>query len=89
MPLKAFISPRSIEACLSLGIKQQELLQRNLGDLKDEYIPPQFLQHSDEYLNLKLQYSEHIRLQKLQKCIQVRDYLFTRGFTAIGQRKIN
>jgi len=72
-------SPRSIEACLSLGIEQRELLQKNLGDLKDEYIPPQFHRHSDEYLNLKLQYSEHIRHQKLQKCIQAREKLIEEG----------
>jgi len=67
----SFTSPRSIEACLLLGIEQRELLQKDIADLKDEYIPPQFLKHSEEYLNLKLHYSEHIRLQKLGKCIEV------------------
>ena len=69
--LHGFTSPRSIEACRIQGINQRELLIKIQEDVENEPIPQQFINHKEEFLDLKLVFYERARQKKLDLCLQV------------------
>ena len=64
-------SPRSVEACRRLGIEEHELVIKTSHDLATEYIPIQFKDSSEDFIETKRKFYEHLRQKRVAQCIEV------------------
>lgn len=64
-------SPRSIEACKTLGIEEYELLVQEPSLDAHEEIPLQFKDNVQEFLKIKAKFTEYHRRKRVKQCMEV------------------
>jgi len=73
-------SPRSLDACRRLGFSENELLKKNWVEIKETTIPEQFKDDSEHFLEIKAEFFEKKRLEKVDLLRKVRDKIIEEGF---------
>jgi len=57
-----------------LGIEEHELTIKTAQDLAKEYIPIQFKDNVEDFIETKRKFYEHLRQKRVAQCIEVCEY---------------
>jgi len=63
-----------------LGFSENELLKKNWVEIKETTIPEQFKDDSEHFLEIKAEFFEKKRLEKVDLLRKVRDKIIEEGF---------
>ena len=73
-------SPRSLEALKRLGFEEHELLRKNIEEFKDTPIPEQFKEDAEHFLEVKWEFCERKRLEKVDQALKMREKIIDEKF---------
>ena len=73
-------SPRSLEALKRLGFEEHELLRKNIEEYKETPIPEQFKEDAEHFLEVKWEFLERKRLEKVDQALKMREKIIDERF---------